>query len=200
MGIFPIPAKAALGNTVPPLRAGMVPKDFNLSYKDKAMLKVFKLLKHEFLEVLPPMIFFLIAFMLILATQRLILREYNLPLTGVGAAVVGALIVGKVVLIADKFRFVNKFPDKPLLYNVVWKTTIYMGATFLVRYIEHLAPLWKKHGTFIEANRAMFEEIVWPHFWLLMMWLAVLFFVYCALRELVRAIGKEKVVQLFIRG
>jgi len=31
-----------------------------------------------------------------------------------------------------------------------------------------------------------------PHFWLV-----VLFFIYCAMRELVRAIGKDKVVSMF---
>jgi hypothetical protein len=40
-------------------------------------------------------------------------------------------------------------------------------------------------------------ETVWPHFWLIQIWLAVLFFVYCAMRELVRAVGKEKVVEMF---
>jgi hypothetical protein len=32
------------------------------------------------------------------------------------------------------------------------------------------------------------------------MWLAVLFFVYCAMRELVRAIGRGKVIQMFFSG
>lgn len=36
-------------------------------------------------------------------------------------ATAAALLVATIVLIADKFPFVNRFPDKPLMYNVVWK-------------------------------------------------------------------------------
>jgi hypothetical protein len=163
-------------------------------------MKILAVLKHELFEVLPPTIFFLIAFTLILATQRLILREYGIPLTGFGMAVVGALLVGKVVLIVDKLPFVNKFPDKPLIYNTLWKTFIYMSAALLVRYIEHIAPLTARYGDFAEANRRLVAEIVWPHFVMIHMWLVVLFFVYCAMRELVRVIGREKVRHLFVGG
>ncbi len=164
------------------------------------MKTLLKTLKHEFFLILPPTFFFLIAFSLILATQRLVLRQYGIPLMGFGMAIIGALLVGKVVLIVDKLPFVNKFPDKPLLYNTVWKTLIYFLAALLVRYVEHIVPLLRKQGNFMEASRSLVEEIVWPHFWLIQMWLAVLFFVYCAMRELVRTIGREKVVRMFIGG
>jgi hypothetical protein len=160
-------------------------------------MKLLKTLKHEFLAVLPPTIFFLITFCLLIATQRLINREYGIPLPHFGAALVGALIVGKVVLIVDKFRFMNRYPDKPLIYNVAWKTSIYLLATLLVRYAEHLAPLLKQHGGLGEAHRRLLEEVVWPHFWLIQMWLLVLFFAYCSLRELIRMIGKREFVALF---
>ncbi|MFM8331415.1 MAG: hypothetical protein ACKN9T_06975 [Candidatus Methylumidiphilus sp.] len=163
-------------------------------------MKLLKTLKHEFLLVLPPTIFFLVAFTLIMATQRLILREYGIPLVGFGAAVIGALLVGKVVLIADHLPFVNKFPDKPLLYNTLWKTFIYFLAVMLFRYLEHGIPLLFEHRDFLEANRHLVDKIIWPHFWLIHMWLAVLFFVYCALRELVGVIGRERVIAMFIGG
>jgi len=163
-------------------------------------MKLLKTLKHEFFLVLPPTIFFLLAFTLILATRQLILREYGIPLGGFGAAAVGALLVGKVVLIVDKLPFVNKFPGRPLLYNTLWKTLIYFLAALLVRYLEHAAPLLWALRDFAETNRRLEEEIVWPHFWLIQMWLVVLFFIYCAMRELVRVIGREKVVQMFIGG
>jgi hypothetical protein len=33
-------------------------------------------------------------------------------------------VIAKVVLVADHVKFVNRFPDRPLIYNVVWKTAI----------------------------------------------------------------------------
>ena len=150
--------------------------------------------------MLPPAIFFFIAFSLILVTKAVILREYGISWTGFGAAVIGAVMVGKVVLFVDKLPFVNRFPDRPLIYNACWKTFIYFLAALLFRYLEPVVRLLAKHGSFMEANRHLVEEIVWPHFWLVQMWLAVLLFVYCALREMVRVIGQDRVVRMFFGG
>jgi hypothetical protein len=48
------------------------------------------------------------------------------------------------------------------------------------------------------ANQHLLAEIVWPHFWLIQMWLSVLFFLYSAIHELVRVVGKEKIIRMFI--
>jgi hypothetical protein len=163
-------------------------------------MKLLETVKNAFFEILPPTIFFLIAFLLILFTKRMILSEYGISWTGFGAAVVGAMLVGKVVLMVDKLPFVNKFPDRPLVYNTLWKSLIYFLAALLVRYLMHVVPLLTKHESFMEANRHLASEVVWPHFWLLQMWLAVLFLIFCAMRELIRVIGRDKVIQMFFVG
>ncbi|PZN71849.1 MAG: hypothetical protein DM484_25465, partial [Candidatus Methylumidiphilus alinenensis] len=121
-------------------------------------------LKHEFLSLLPPTIFFFITFSLMVVSKQLILKEYNVPFSGWANALIGALIVGKVVLLTDMLRFVNRFPDKPLMYNVAWKTSIYFIATMLFRYVEHIAPLLMKSESLAQAHSHLMEEIVWPHF------------------------------------
>lgn len=163
-------------------------------------MKLFEKVKREFLLILPPTIFFFFAFVLLVITKRLIQREYGIPLSGFGAAVVGALIVGKVVLIADNLPLMNQFPDKPLLYNIAWKSGIYFLTTFLVRYIEHIVPLLRDYGDLMEANRHLLAEVVWPHFWIIQMWLAVLFITYCSARELIRVIGRERAIRIFLGG
>jgi len=154
-------------------------------------------LMHEFHEVLPPTIFFLLSFYIVVINRRLMLREYGLPLVSIAGATMAALLIAKVVLITDKFPFINRFPDKPLMYNVVWKTAIYVVAALLIHYLEHLVPLWWRTGDLGAANRQLVSEIVWPHFWGTQLWLIVLLFVYCALRELIRAIGREQVLVMF---
>ena len=46
-------------------------------------------------------------------------------------------------------------------------------------------------------TRQLMSEVVWPHFWATQLWLIVLIFVYCAMRELIRAIGREKIIEMF---
>jgi hypothetical protein len=147
--------------------------------------------KHEILSLIPPTLFFFFAIGLLVLTKRLMLQQYGTPLSDLAAVVGGALIVGKVVLIADALPLINKFPERPLIYNVVWKTIIYVLAAFLVRLAEHIVPLIIKYGSFGEAIARLADEIVWPHFWVIYLWLSVLLFVYCALRELIQAIGRD---------
>jgi hypothetical protein len=101
------------------------------------------------------------------------------------------------VLLADMLPFVNRFPEKPLIYNVVWKTLIYVLAAFIVHYLEHLVPVWWGARDLAGANRQLLYEIVWPHFWAIQLWLLVLLFVYCAVRELIGVIGPHEVWRMF---
>ncbi len=163
-------------------------------------MKLFETLKKDFLEIVPPMIFFFIAFVLILATKWMILSEYQISWTGFGTAFVGAILAGKVVLMVDKLPFVNRFPDRPLVYNTLWKSFLYFLAAFVVCYLDQLVHFLRKHDGLMEANRHLWSEVVWPHFWLLQMWLVVLFLIFCAMRELIRVIGKDKFIHMFFGG
>jgi len=153
--------------------------------------------KHELVEAIPPAVFFFVAFHLIAFTRSLMLQEYGIPTATFVAATIGALIVAKVVLIVDLVPFVNRFPEKPLIYNVLWKTGIYLVAAFLVRYVEHLIPFIREHGDLLLAHRHLLEEVVWPRFWYVQIWLLVLFFLYCTMRELIRVLGRERVRTMF---
>jgi len=161
------------------------------------MQKIFSTIKHEFLQVLPPTIFFFVAFNVISVTKALMLRELGIDFSGFAAATVGALLVGKVVLVADKIPVVNKFPEKPLIYNVVWKTMIYMVAVFIVRYVEHMIPFIREFGSLVVAHQHLMDEVIWSRFWSIQIWLLVLFFVYSSLHELVHFIGRKEVVAMF---
>lgn len=154
-------------------------------------------IKHEVLSFIPPTLFFFVAFGLLTLTKRLMLEQYGIAYSDFAAVVVGALVVGKVVLIADALPFINKFPERPLIYNVAWKTAIYILAALLVRIAEHLIPLIIKYGSFREAMAHLVDEVVWPHFLVIYLWLSVLLFGYCVLRELIRAIGRDQMLRLF---
>ena len=157
------------------------------------MSKLWTTAKHEFFEVLPPTIFFFVAFHIVVLERTLMAKEYGIRLSSTVGATVAALLVAKVVLLADMLPVVNRFPEKPLIYNVVWKTAIYVVASTLVHYLEHLVPVWWRMGSFRAANEHLGSEIVWPHFWGIQVWLIVLMFLYCLARELIRVIGRDQV-------
>lgn len=161
------------------------------------MIRIVLKLKHEFIQIIPPTIFFFTAFQVVAFTRDLFLDQYGIHVSTVLAAAIGALVVAKVIVVVDLLPFVNRFPDKPLIYNIVWKAGIYILATFLVRYLEHLIPFAMDSGDIVLANRKLFGEIVWSRFWAIQIWLIVLFVFYCSLRELGRVLGRERLLRMF---
>jgi hypothetical protein len=67
----------------------------------------------------------------------------------------------------------------------------------IVHYLERLVDFWREAGGFIAGNEKLLAEIVWPHFWAIQMFLVVVIFMYCMMREVVRVIGEDKVRRMF---
>ena len=161
------------------------------------MTKLSTTLKKEFFALLPPTIFFFVALHIVTFVRVLMLKGTGIsPLSSISVAV-AALILGKAVLIADMLPMINRFPNKPLIYNVAWKTLIYLLVATLIHYLERLIDFWRQAGGLVAGNRKLLAEIVWPHFWAIQIILLVLIVMYCTVHELVRVIGREKVLRIF---
>ena len=147
--------------------------------------------------MLPPTIFFFVALHIVALVRTLMIKATGIaPLTTV-SVLVAALVLGKAVLIADMLPPINRVPDKPLIYNVAWKTLIYTLVALLIHYLEHLYDFARETGGVVAGNAKLFAQIIWPHFWAVQIILFVLIVMYCTMHELVRVIGREKVLRTF---
>jgi hypothetical protein len=154
-------------------------------------------IKEEFLAILPPTTFFFIALHIVALVRALMTKATGIaPLATVSIAV-AALILGKAVLIADMLPVINRYPEEPLIYNVAWKTTIYLLISGFIHYLERLFDFSRQAGGLVAGNDKLLAEIVWPHFWGIQIVLLILILTYCTARELVRVIGKERVLRTF---
>lgn len=165
--------------------------------QEYAMGRLTEKIKEEFLEVLPPTIYFFVILHIIAYIRVLMNKDTGLPLPVVGSITVAALVMGKSVAVADLMPFINRFPEKPLIWNVCWKTTIYFFVALVVHYLERLYEFWKEAPSLPAANQKLFAEIIWPHFWAIQILLALLIVMYCTMRELVRVIGANKMKAIF---
>jgi hypothetical protein len=154
-------------------------------------------LKEEFFKLLPPTIFFFIALHIVAFIHALMLKKTGIAPSSSVSIAVAALILGKAVLIADMLPIINRFPNKPLIYNVAWKTVIYWLISVVIHYVERLIEFWRQAGSFAAGNEKLLSEIVWPHFWAIQIILFVLIAAYCMVHELVRVIGREKAMRIF---
>ena len=91
---------------------------------------------------------------------------------------------------------INRFPDKPLSHNVTWKTLIYLLVSALIHYLERLIDFWRQAGSLAAGNQKSLAEMVWPHFWAIRLILLVLIAMCCTIHELVRVIGRDKLLRI----
>ncbi len=161
------------------------------------MSKLFEKVKEEFVAMIPPTIFFFVTLQLVAIIRVLMLKGTGIAVHSPLQVAIAALILGKAVLIADLLPFINLYPHRPLIYNVIWKTAIYLLIATLVHYLERLFDFWKEAGSLVAANHKLLAEMVWPHFWAVQILLLVLILFFCTIRELVRVIGRDKVVEMF---
>jgi hypothetical protein len=160
--------------------------------KSKAIAK----LKEELFALLPPTIFFLVTLNIVAIIRSLMLRGEGIPPLSLVTVAISALVLGKAVLLADMLPTINRFPDRPLIYNVTWKTAIYMAVSLLLHYMEHLIEFSLKAGGLASGNHQLWAEIIWPHFWAIQILLFILISTYCTIHEFVRLLGREKVMRI----
>ena len=160
------------------------------------MSKLAMKLKEEFLAMLPPAIFFFVMLQLVALIRALMLKGTGIAASTPLQITLSALLLGKAVLVADLLPVINRYPHKPLIYNIAWKTLIYLLVAMLLHYLEHLVDFWRATGSLVAGNQQLLAEIVWPHFWAIQILLVVLILMYCTMHEFVRVLGRDKVLDM----
>jgi hypothetical protein len=161
------------------------------------MGKLADTLKHEFMEVLPPTIFFFVILHIVALIRTLMSQGLMLSWQTSSTVAVAALILGKSVLIANMLPFINRFPEKPLIWNVGWKTLMYALAALLMHFFERLYEYWKVSPGLMAAYHKQLSEQNWSHFWAIQILLVTLILNYCVMAELSRIIGRKKFKAIF---
>lgn len=93
-------------------------------------------LLHEAREAVPPTIFFFVGFNLIVLTTRLLAADYGIALGNFMLATLGALIVGKAVLVANQLELLRRYDRAPLIQPILYKTAFYWVVVFFARLLE----------------------------------------------------------------
>lgn len=161
------------------------------------MKPVLKFISREFKEILPAMVFFLVLFNLIAWTKQLMLAEHSVTIASTATATIGALVIAKVILIADALPMSRIFSDRPLAYNVLWRTTVYSLVALLFQYLEELIPHLVDGAGFSLANTEIFERTHLDHFLAVHLWVVTGLLVYSIASGMTEAVGRERTRQIF---
>lgn len=87
--------------------------------------------KHGLSRFVIMFLYLLVAFTLFQVHEYVVLAEHQIPYTRYGFAIVNALVLAKVMLVADELRLGDWFPRHPLLYPIFIRSALF-AAVFIV--------------------------------------------------------------------
>jgi len=71
-----------------------------------------------------------------------------------GLAAINALLLGKIMLVAEQFRFAESLKRKPLIYPIVYKAVAFTTLLFIAYIIEEMVVGWiRGHGFLASVPR-----------------------------------------------
>ena len=158
-----------------------------------------KWIKEEIIHIIPAVIYFSLAFNLIFFTSGLNEPAGEVRYFSYLSVTFAALIVGKVLIIVNTFPFINAFPKKPLIYNILWKSFLYAIFTLIFWILEELFHLDKKYQNLSHVITQLKHELNSPAFLATILWLLSTLFIFVVFSEFMRVLGKEKIINILLK-
>jgi len=154
------------------------------------MSKLTAAVGREIRELVPAMLFFLVAFHMLSITKAVLLTDYAITPESTTLATVAAIIVAKTILILDHTALARLFSSR-MIYNLVWKTVLFGTVAILIRQVEELVPVLLRHGDVVATIREEVAGTSSSHFLIIHMWLYTLLLIYALASEAVGRIGRD---------
>jgi hypothetical protein len=94
--------------------------------------------KRELREVLIISSTFFVLFVLFMLLKKAFLAQQNIQLYAFGSALIGSLILGKVVLLTDKLPLTRKMDRHPKIFRLIFRSFVYLIGYVLFVFLEHI--------------------------------------------------------------
>ena len=152
---------------------------------------------HEWLEMLPPTIFFFIGFNFIVLTTNLLVAQYLVAVSNFMLATLAALVVGKAVLVANKMSLLRRYDRAPLIKPILYKTAFYWVVVFLVRLLERFVHFAAEGNSPSDFPSYLVNTFSWHRFSAISLWIMALFLIYVTATEISHLFGPGELRRLF---
>jgi hypothetical protein len=168
-----------------------------------AKRRVIAFIVTEIKEIIPPTLFFMIGFNVIVLTTQLIVNDY-LPdfFTGLAnfiLATTAALVVGKAVLVANALPLLRRYDTAPLIEPILYKTVVYCLLVLVARVLERLIEYFVHGGTFAGIPDYFSAHFTWDRFLAIQIWIFVLFLIYTTFNELNELFGEGELYKILFK-
>lgn len=156
-------------------------------------------LRHELNALLAAALYFGGWIAMLLAIKSLVLAEYHIEFRHYSLAVVGALILSKVVLIFEHVPFGPRVKAAPAWVDVLLRTALYSAGVVVVMALEKGIEGRHEHGGFGGAVEAAVKNADAPHLWANAICITGALLVYNFVSVIRRHLGEGGVVGVLAR-
>jgi hypothetical protein len=169
----------------PSEQAGSVRPDKNLRSKLLEEIKTF----------LTMTIYLWVLFFLFSLHEAIVLSKYNINYTFFGLPLVNALVLAKVMLVAEDLHLGERFKQRPLVYPIAYKSAIFT-AVFICFHVAEEAVIELFHGKSVSESLSSVGGGSLRGILSVAAIMAVALSPFFAFRELGRAIGERELRSL----
>jgi len=155
-------------------------------------------LKHEIKAIGIAALYFGCWIAALLLLKSLVLAEYQIVFDGWSVAVVGALILSKVVLVLEHVSLGSWVRARPAWVDVILRTAVYSLGVAVVLVLEKGFEGRHEHGGFGPALRYLFQQADVHHVWANTFCLSGALLGYNALSVVRRHLGERGLIRIFM--
>jgi hypothetical protein len=142
-------------------------------------------------------LYFAVCFGVMMLIKRLILAEYAIQFRGVTFALVGALVVAKVVVILEKVSLGKWVRNQTVAVDVILRTLLYTFGVWIAFLLEKAFESRHEHGGFGSALVAVFQHREVHHVWASTIGVGVALLGFITFSILKRRFGGHELKRLF---
>jgi hypothetical protein len=162
-------------------------------------MKFLEWLGKELREVFPVTLFFFLGFVLVFLIVKLMLAQYAIPIKVFSQSMVAALIIGKVVLVLERVRLEDRFPNSPRSVLVAIKTIFYGFWAIVVGFFERIVQAWRATGGFATGVHEAWMHTDIHRFFAIVLCVTILFGSYFTFLEVDKVMGRGAIAALLFK-
>jgi len=155
-------------------------------------------LKHEIVAVITLTCYFSCWLGALVLLKYLLLAEYHIAFSGLSVAVVGALVLAKVVLLLEHVSLGAWVRERPAWVDVVLRTALYAFGVFVLLLLEKAFEGRHEYDSFGESLVAVFQHANAIHVWLNTLCLSAALLSYNMLSVVRKRLGKGALLRMFL--
>ena len=128
--------------------------------------------------------------------RRLILAHYNIIYQNYGISLIKALVLAKIILIAEHLHLGRGLEKKPLIFPTVYKTSLFTVSVAILSIIEAMIRGILRTKGVIDIPNVFIK--CFSYEWVAeMLTVFILFIPFFGIKELARVLGRGKIHELF---